>query len=178
METRRQGVIPAPCFYVSLALRIICNRDFSRYYFWRILRCNRVSKLLEKLEDRIEKKCGSWYERNKEKLPVYIPLTLLGWYVYGMFVNSLRLGIEWTFHSSGEEVTSIWVLNPFKNWLIVFTPFGLATTAVTVLLICLSLQAQKMLLLVETMNCVRILQIAWGVQFGDYYFGLCSGNQI
>lgn len=97
----------------------------------------RLSKLLEKLEDRIENKCGSWYERNKEKLPVYVPLTLLGWYVYGMFVNSLRLGIEWTFHSSGEEVKSIWVLNPFKNWLVVFTPFGLATTAVTVLLICL-----------------------------------------
>ena len=97
----------------------------------------RLSKLLEKLEDRIENKCGSWYERNKEKLPVYIPLTLLGWYVYGMFVNSLRLGIEWTFHSSGEEVKSIWVLNPFKNWFVVFTPFGLATTAVTVLLICL-----------------------------------------
>lgn len=97
----------------------------------------RLSKLLEKLEDRIENRCGSWYERNKEKLPVYIPLTLLGWYVYGMFVNSLRLGIEWTFHSSGEEVKSIWVLNPFKNWLVVFTPFGLATTAVTVLLICL-----------------------------------------
>ena len=97
----------------------------------------RLSKLLEKLEDRIENRCGSWYERNKEKLPVYIPLTLLGWYVYGMFVNSLRLGIEWTFHTSGEEVKSIWVLNPFKNWLVVFTPFGLATTAVTVLLICL-----------------------------------------
>lgn len=97
----------------------------------------RLSKLLEKLEDRIENRCGSWYERNREKLPVYVPLTLLGWYVYGMFVNSLRLGIEWTFHSSGEEVKSIWVLNPFKNWLVVFTPFGLATTAVTVLLICL-----------------------------------------
>lgn len=97
----------------------------------------RLSKLLEKIEDRIENRCGSWYERNREKLPVYVPLTLLGWYVYGMFVNSLRLGIEWTFHSSGEEVKSIWVLNPFKNWLVVFTPFGLATTAVTVLLICL-----------------------------------------
>ena len=97
----------------------------------------RLSKLLEKLEDRIENRCGSWYERNKEKLPVYIPLTMLGWYVYGMFVNSLRLGIEWTFHASGEEVKSIWVLNPLKNWLVVFTPFGLATTAVTALLICL-----------------------------------------
>ena len=71
----------------------------------------RLSKLLEKLEDRIENRCGSWYERNKEKLPVHIPLALLGWYVYGMFVNSLRLGIEWTFRSSGEEVKSIWVLN-------------------------------------------------------------------
>ena len=97
----------------------------------------RLSKLIEKLEDRLTSKIGSWYERHKSKLPVYIPLTLVGWYFYGMFLNSLRLGIDATFHTTGEEITSIWVWNPFKNLFAVFTPFGLGATAVIVLLICL-----------------------------------------
>ena len=97
----------------------------------------RLSKLIEKLEDRLTSKIGSWYERHKSKLPVYIPLTLIGWYIYGMFLNSLRLGIDATFHTTGEEIASIWVWNPFKNLFAVFTPFGLGATAVIVLLICL-----------------------------------------
>ena len=97
----------------------------------------RLSKLIEKLEDRLTSKIGSWYERHKSKLPVYIPATLIGWYFYGMFLNSLRLGIDATFHTTGEEITSIWVWNPFKNLFAVFTPFGLGATAVIVLLICL-----------------------------------------
>jgi type IV secretion system protein VirD4 len=97
----------------------------------------RLSKLIEKLEDRLENKCGSWYARHKAKLPIYIPLALVGWYFYGMFLNSLRLGTAATFHTADTQVTSIWVLNPFKNWLCVFTPFGLGATAVIVLLICL-----------------------------------------
>lgn len=97
----------------------------------------RLSKLMEKLEDTIAHKWGLWYSRHKKKLPIYIPLTLAGWYLYGMFLNSLRLGTAATFHTAGEEVESIWVFNPFKNWLVVFTPFGLGVTAVVVLLICL-----------------------------------------
>ena len=97
----------------------------------------RLSKLIEQLEDRAIKKCGRWYTRHKEKLPLYIPLALAAWYVYGMFLNSLRLGRESVFHLSGETVESIWVFNPFKNWLAPFTPFGLGATAVFVLLICL-----------------------------------------
>ena len=42
-----------------------------------------------------------------------------------------------TFHLPGEEVRSIWVLNPLRNWLVLFTPFGLGTTLVLVLLACL-----------------------------------------
>lgn len=38
---------------------------------------------------------------------------------------------------SGEEVESIWVLNPFRNLFVVLTPFGLGVTAVIFLLICL-----------------------------------------
>lgn len=97
----------------------------------------RLSKLVERLEDTVESRCGSWYARNKKKVPVYIPLAVIGWYFYGMFLNSLRLGTAMTFHKAGETVQSIWILNPFKNWFAVFTPYGLGVTAVVVLLICL-----------------------------------------
>ena len=96
----------------------------------------RLSKLIEKLEDKIESKAGSWIERNKNKLPVYIPLALVAWYFYGMFVNSLHLGIAQTFNQ-GETVESIWVFNPFLNLFCIFTPFGFGTTFIIVLLICL-----------------------------------------
>ena len=97
----------------------------------------RLSKLLEKLEDRAANKWGCWYERNKARVPLYAVLGGLGWYFYGMLLNSLKLGKESVFHISGQEVTSIWVFNPFKNLFVVFTPFGLGTTAVILLLICL-----------------------------------------
>ena len=97
----------------------------------------RLSKLVEKLEDRLSGKWGRWYARHKAKLPVYIPLGLGAWYLYGMFVNSLRLGKQSVFNTTGEVVESIWVFNPFKNLIAPFTPFGLGVTAVVVLLICL-----------------------------------------
>ena len=82
-------------------------------------------------------KLGPWFERHKAKFPVYIPLGLLGWYFYGMFLNSIRLGTAATFHTEGEEVGSIWVFNPLRNWFVLFTPFGLGFTIVILLLICL-----------------------------------------
>lgn len=104
----------------------------------------RLSKLIEKLshaieksERRLENKAGRWYARHKGRLAFYIPLALAGWYVYGLLLNSLRLGISSTFHQTGEVVETIWIWNPFKNWLAVFTPFGLGVTAVSALLICL-----------------------------------------
>ena len=96
----------------------------------------RLSKLLEKLEDKSEARFKSWFARNKAKLPMRIPAVIVGWYFYGMFLNSLRLGIASTFHS-GEEIKSIWVLNPFKNLGAVFTGFGIVTTLVIILIICL-----------------------------------------
>ncbi len=60
------------------------------------------------------------------------------WYFYGMFLNSLKLGTALTFCPPGETPPeSIWVLNPFQNWFVLVTPFGLGVTAVIVLLICL-----------------------------------------
>lgn len=97
----------------------------------------RLSKFLEKLEDRIANRCGRWYERNKARAPLYAVLGGVGWYFYGMLLNSLKLGRESVFNTSGEEVESIWVLNPFRNLFVVLTPFGLGVTAVILLLICL-----------------------------------------
>lgn len=104
----------------------------------------RLSKFIEKLshtvekgESRVEKKAGRWYSRHKGRLAFYIPLALVGWYVYGMFLNSLDLGIRTTFPKNGEVVESILVWNPFLNWVTPFTPFGLGVTAVCGLLICL-----------------------------------------
>ena len=98
----------------------------------------RLSKLIERLEAKAESRFGKWYDRHKAKLPLYVPLTLAIWYFYGMLLNSMRLGIASTFHTSSDEVIeTIWVLNPFKNWFAVFTPFGLGATAIIILLICL-----------------------------------------
>lgn len=97
----------------------------------------RLSKYLEKLEDLASSRWRGWYARHRKKLPVYIPIALLAWYFYGMFLNSLRLGTTATFHTTGEEIESIWVFNPFRNWFVVFTPFGLMATLVILLLICL-----------------------------------------
>lgn len=82
----------------------------------------RLSKLLEKIEDLAANRWGSWYERNKARVPLYAVLGGLGWYFYGMLLNSLRLGKESVFHMTGEKVESIWVLNPFKNFFVVLTP--------------------------------------------------------
>ena len=97
----------------------------------------RLSRLIEKLEDRLEPKIAPWYERHKKKLPLYTAVGLAGGYFYGMFLNSLRLGTASTFSKAGEEVESIWVFNPFRNWVVILTPYGLGVTAVIVLLICL-----------------------------------------
>lgn len=97
----------------------------------------RLSKLLEKLEDRIANKWGRWYERNKARAPLYAVLGGIGWYLYGMFLNSLKLGKESVFNTTGEVIESIWVFNPFKNLFAVFTPFGIGVTAFIALMVCL-----------------------------------------
>ena len=78
----------------------------------------RLSDKLAKLEDRIAKrwgkKIGLFLDRRKGKWKLYIPLVLCGWYFYGMFVNSIRLGIESTFGENGDAIATIWVVNPFS----------------------------------------------------------------
>lgn len=97
----------------------------------------RHSQSLAGLKSRFGNKCGSWFSRHRKKLPIYLPAGIVAWYSYGMFLNSLRLGIESTFHSVDQEIRSIWVFDPIQNWFSVFTPFGLSATAIIFLLICL-----------------------------------------
>ena len=67
----------------------------------------KLSQWIEKLESRIERKCGKWLDRNKGKLWLYILLAVAGLYFYGMFINSIRLGISSTFSGTAEEIKSI-----------------------------------------------------------------------
>ena len=105
----------------------------------------RLSKLIEKIEDRLANKWGCWYERNKARLPLYAVLGGIGWYLYGMFLNSLKLGKESVFNTTGEVIESIWVFNPFKNLFAVFTPFGLGVSAFIALMVCLITQKRLQL---------------------------------
>ena len=41
----------------------------------------RLSKLIEKIEDRLANKWGCWYERNKARVPLYAVLGGIGWYL-------------------------------------------------------------------------------------------------
>lgn len=97
----------------------------------------KLSELIAKLEQRAETKFGKLLSRYKSKIKGYIPLGLCVLYFYGMLINSIRLGISSTFNSTGETVKSIWMVNPISNLLAIFTPTGLAVTAVCFLLLCL-----------------------------------------
>ncbi|MCL1835880.1 MAG: hypothetical protein FWG48_06920, partial [Oscillospiraceae bacterium] len=97
----------------------------------------KLSERIAKLEAMAGNKFGRILSRQKDKIKKYIPLGIVAWYFYGMFVNSIRLGIRSTFGQPGETVGSIWVANPLRNFIAVFTPQGLVITAACVLLFCL-----------------------------------------
>ena len=138
----------------------------------------RLSKLLEKLEDKSEARFKSWFARNKAKLPMRVPAVIVGWYFYGMFLNSLRLGITSTFHQTGEEIKSIWVLNPFKNWGAVFTGFGIVTTLVIVLIICLITKKGYILSLIHIFMPKIIVTMAILVPVGGFALIGIGGDSL
>ena len=73
-----------------------------------------------------------------KRVKAYIPLFFVGWYFYGMFINSIRLGIASTFHRpDAPEIETIWVADPVKNFLAIFSSTGLAVTFFCILMICL-----------------------------------------
>ena len=55
---------------------------------------SRFSELKERLRERLENRFGGWFERHRENFSFYIPAGLIGLYFYGMFLNSMRLGIR------------------------------------------------------------------------------------
>lgn len=97
----------------------------------------KLSQQIAKLEDRWGKKLERLLDRHKGKWKLYVPIGLSAWYFYGMLINSIRLGTQATFNQTGEPVGSIWVVNPFRNFIAVFTPTGIAVTLVGALLVCL-----------------------------------------
>ncbi|MCI9425608.1 MAG: hypothetical protein HFF30_08605 [Flavonifractor sp.] len=72
----------------------------------------RLSEQIAKLEDRWGRKLGRFWERHGKKCKRWFPLALTGWYFYGMLINSIRLGTESTFNTTGEPIGSIWVADP------------------------------------------------------------------
>lgn len=95
----------------------------------------RISPLVEKLEDRISRQL----ERlGGKKLKTYALLGSVGWYFYGMFINSVILGTAKTFPKPGAApVEDIWIVNPIRNLLAIFTPAGIGITLFAVLMTCL-----------------------------------------
>jgi type IV secretion system protein VirD4 len=102
-----------------------------------VMKVPKLSELIARLENRAEKRFGKLFSRYKGKYKKYVPLVIAGWYFYGMILNSIALGIRSTFGPDSDTVGSIWVANPVRNFLAVFTPTGLGITAVCVLLFCL-----------------------------------------
>lgn len=95
----------------------------------------RPSTYLAKWEERLSR---SFERLGRKKLKTYGLLLVAGWYIYGMLVNSIILGISQTFPKAGSEpVDSIWVINPIRNLLAVFTPTGLGVSFFSILMICL-----------------------------------------
>ena len=52
----------------------------------------RLSKLIEKIEDRLANKWGCWYERNKARVPLYAVLGGIG-SLPGAMLGGLLIGI-------------------------------------------------------------------------------------
>ena len=96
----------------------------------------RLSERIAKIEDRVLKKAKRWRSRHVGNWKLYVLLGLIGWYFYGMLVNSVRLGIRQSFDMD-SGITDIWTVNPFLNLIAPLTPTGLAVTAALVTMACL-----------------------------------------
>lgn len=45
--------------------------------------------------------------------------------------------VDAVFHNTGQDVTAIWIFDPIRNWLAIFSGFGLKATAFFALMFCL-----------------------------------------
>ena len=96
----------------------------------------RLSEEIAKLENRWLKKARRWRSRHPGSWKLYALLGLMAWYFYGMFINSVRFGIQQTF-DAGSRIADVWTANPFLNLIAPFTPTGIGVTAALVTMGCL-----------------------------------------
>ena len=95
-----------------------------------------LSEQIAKLEQRLNKRLERWKAKHSADWRLYAVLGGMGWYFYGMIVNSVRLGIRQSFDVE-SDIASIWVVNPFRNLIAPFTITGLGLTAALLVLACL-----------------------------------------
>lgn len=95
-----------------------------------------LSERIAKLEQRLNKRLERWKAKHSADWWLYAVLGGMGWYFYGMIVNSVRLGIRQSFNAE-SNIASIWVVNPFRNLIAPFTLTGLGLTAALLVLACL-----------------------------------------
>lgn len=95
-----------------------------------------LSERIAKLEQRLDKRLERWKAKHSADWRLYAVLGGMGWYFYGMIVNSVRLGIRQSFDVE-SDIASIWVVNPFRNLIAPFTITGLGLTAALLVLACL-----------------------------------------
>jgi len=98
------------------------------------MRIFKLSERIGKLEAAAERRFGRVFERHKGKLWMYVFFGVLGLYLYGMFVNSIKIGMENTFSTAGTSAQPLLEWNPFLNLAALFSPIGLGVTFITVLL--------------------------------------------
>ena len=95
-----------------------------------------LSEQIAKLEQRLNKRLERWKAKHSADWRLYAVLGGMGWYFYGMIVNSVRLGIRQSFDVE-SDIASIWVVNPLRNLIAPFTLTGLGLTAALLVLACL-----------------------------------------
>ena len=96
-----------------------------------------LSERIAKLEERCRiSDLERWKAKHNADWRLYAVLGGMGWYFYGMIVNSVRLGIRQSFDAE-SDIASIWVVNPFRNLIAPFTLTGLGLTAALLVLACL-----------------------------------------
>lgn len=95
-----------------------------------------LSERIAKLEQRLNKRLERWKAKHSADWRLYAALGGMGWYFYGMIVNSVRLGIRQSFDMN-SNIASIWIVNPFRNLIAPFTLTGLGLTAALLALACL-----------------------------------------
>ena len=95
-----------------------------------------LSEHIAKLEQRLNKRLKRWKAKHSADWRLYAVLGGMGWYFYGMIVNSVRLGIRQSMDAN-SNIASIWVVNPIRNLIAPFTLTGLGITAALLVLACL-----------------------------------------